>query len=67
MLIGTVALENSIEIPSKTKNSHCMTQQSTPGHMTKASTLKRYFHPNVHSYSIYNSQNMGATNLSVRQ
>ena len=71
ILIGTVTLENNIEVPSKTKNRHYMIQQPTPGHISrkdkKNSTLKRYFHPSVHSYTIYNSQDMGATNLSVHQ
>ena len=41
-----------------------MISNPTPGHISgkdKSSNLKRYIHPNVHSGTIYNSQDMEAT------
>ena len=56
-------MENSMQVPQKTKNR--VTKWScnpTPGHTSGENyNSKRYRHPNVHSSTIYNSQNMEAT------
>ena len=58
-------MENSIEVPYKT-NSRATIQpsNSTPEHISgkdENSNLKNYTHPNVHSNTIYNSQDMETT------
>ena len=43
---------------------------STPGYIPegkKNTTLKRYLHPNAHSSIVYNSQDMGATSVSINE
>ena len=43
---------------------------STPGHISKENkntNSKRYMHPNVHSSTIYNSQDMEATQVPVNR
>ena len=56
-------MENNMQVPQKTKNR--VTKWScnpTPGHTSGENyNSKRYRHPNVHSSTIYNSQNMEAT------
>ena len=56
-------MENNTQVPQKTKNR--VTKWScnpTPGHTSGENyNSKRYRHPNVHSSTIYNSQNMEAT------
>ena len=58
-------MENSLEVPLKTKNrATILSNNATPGHISgkdKNSNLKRYMHHNVHSSTIYNSQDMEAT------
>ena len=51
-------MENSMEVPKKTKNKVAMWSGSpTPGHISKEShNSKRYTHPYVHSSTIHNSQ-----------
>ena len=45
-----------------------MVLQSTPGHIPQEnSNLKRYMHPSVHSCTIYNSQDMEATQVSINR
>ena len=52
-----------MEVPQKTKSRvHIGSSNPTPGHISgERSNLKRYMHPNVHSNSTYNSQDMEAT------
>ena len=57
-----------MEVPWKTKNSVTVwSSNPIPGHISgkyKNYNSKRYMHPNVHSSTIYNGQDMEAT-LSV--
>ena len=40
--------------------------QFTPGHTSRENSYsKRYVHPNVHSSTIYNSQEMEAIEMSI--
>ena len=58
-----------MEVSYKTKNRVIIwCSNPTPGHISgkdKNSNLKRYMHPNVHCSTVYNSQNMEATQLSI--
>ena len=58
--ISTTTMENSMEIPLKTKNIATICSSNlTPGHISGGNhNLKRYMHPNVHRTTIYNSQDM---------
>ena len=64
-------MENSTEIPLKTKDRDSVwSSNPTPGHISgkdKNSNLKRYMHPNVHGSTIYNSQDMDATQVSINR
>ena len=58
MLIGSTTMENSMEIPKKTK---IELPYDLAGHISRENhTLKRYMHPNVHCSTIYNNQDMEA-------
>ena len=67
MLTGAATIENSIKFnfSSKIKNRATIWPcNSTPGHISEENentNLKRYMHPNVHSNTIYNSQDIEAT------
>ena len=53
-------MENNMEVAQKTKNR--MIQQSHTWHISRQNyNLKRYMHSNVHSSTIYNSQDMETT------
>ena len=55
-------MENSMEVPQKTKNGTTIPSNLTPGHISRENdNTKRYMHPNVHCNTIYNSQDMEAT------
>ena len=56
-------MENSVEVPQKTKNRVTIWySNSTPGAYTQTNyNLKKYMHPYVHSSTIYNSQDMETT------
>ena len=60
MKIGADIVKNSLEVLWKTKNKVTIwSSNPTPGHISreiKNSNLKRYIYPNVHSGTIYNSQ-----------
>ena len=60
-----------MNISQKTKNRPIVRpNNSTPGYIpegNKNTTLKRYLHPNVHSSIVYNSQDMGATSVSINE
>ena len=62
-------MENSMEIPQKTKNRTIIhSSNSTPVYISKEnenSNLKRYMHPN--SSIIYNSQNTEATLVFINR
>ena len=56
-------MENSLEIPQKTKNRTTMwSSNPTPGYKSEENhNLKRYMHPKFHCGTIYNRQDMEAT------
>ena len=59
-------MENSMEVPQKTKNGTTIPSNLTPGHISRENdNTKRYMHPNVHCNTIYNSQDMEATQMST--
>ena len=71
MLTGAATVENSTQFSQKTKNRttiwHC---NSTPGYIprkAKYTSSKRYTHSNVHSSTIYSSQYMEATQVSIKR
>ena len=57
--------DNNMDIPYKTKNKVTIwCSNPTPGHISEKdenANSKRYMHPNVHSSTIYNSQDMEET------
>ena len=61
--IGAATMENSMEVPQKTKNWVAIwSNNSTPGHIPRQNyNSKRYMHPYVHGSTIYNSQDMETT------
>jgi len=63
--IGTTAMENSLKFPVKTKNRVTIRDSNpTPEQISekdKNSNSKRYIHPNVHSSTVHNNQDMEAT------
>ena len=68
MYICTATMENSMEVPQKTKKRTTIwSSNSTPGYISEKkkkngkTTLKRYKHPNVHSSIIYHRQDTEAT------
>ena len=55
-------VKNKIASPEKTKNSYYMIKQSQSwAYILRKHNLKRYMHPNVHSSTIYNSQDVEAS------
>ena len=69
MQTGAAALGNSMEVPQKVKNrassqpSNYTTRYLSKGY--KHSDLKRYFHPNVYSSDVHNSQDMERAQMST--
>ena len=61
--MGAATIENSMEVPQKTKNWVAIwSSNSTPGHISGQNyNLKRYMHPYGHSSTIHNSQDMETT------
>ena len=57
---GAATVENSMEAPQKSKNRAIIWPSNpTPGiYLIENSNSKRYLHPNVHSNTIYSSQDM---------
>ena len=56
-------MENSMEVPKKTKNRVTIwSSNPTPGHIPRE---KRYLHPSVHCSTVYSSQDMEATQMSI--
>ena len=68
MWLSAATIENSMGFPEKTKNRVVIwSRNPTPGHISGENyNSKRYIHPNVHSSTIHNSQDMEA-NLNVYQ
>ena len=68
MQAGTPTVENSMEIPLKTKNKTTIsTNNSSPRiYLVKNENInsKRYLPPNVHSSPVYNSQDTEAIQVS---
>ena len=58
-----------MEVPLKTKNRVTLwSSNSTLGHISiENHNLKRYMHPNIHCHTIYNSQDLEATSMSVNR
>ena len=67
MLTGAAAMKKSMQFPQKTKNRVTIQfSNPTPGHMAgEACNFKWYVHPNCHYSSIYNSQAMETTSMSI--
>ena len=63
MKVGVVIMENSMEVPQKTKNRAAIRSSNpTPGHTSRQNyNLKRYMYIYVHSSTIYSIQDMEAT------
>ena len=63
MYVGVATMENSMEVPQKTKNRITISSSNpTPGHITRQnSNSKRCMHPYVHCSTIYNSQDTETT------
>ena len=62
-------MKNSMEVPQKTKNrTTIQSSNSTPGYISRKNentNSKRYMHPNVHSSTIFSSQDMEAIQVST--
>ena len=69
MQAGTATLENSMEVPQKTKNrttlrpSNCTTRYLSKGY--RCAVLKGHMHPNVYNSTINNSQSMERAQMST--
>ena len=69
MQAGAAPLENSMEVPQKTKNrttlgpSNCTTRYLSKGHRYAVS--KGHVHTNVYSSTINNSQRMERAQMSI--
>ena len=70
MRTDAVTMENSVEVPQKTKNrTTIQSSNSTSENVSEKNentNLKRCMHPNVYSSTINNSQDMEATRSSRR-
>ena len=66
--ICAATVENSLEIPLILLKSYHWSGSPTPGHIPRKAekyNLKRYIHVSVHSSTIYNNQDMEATQMSI--
>ena len=69
MQAGAATLENSMEVPQKTKNrttlppSICTTRNLSTGY--SCAVPKGYMHPHVYSSAINNNQSMERTQMSI--
>ena len=63
-------MENSMEVPQNTKERATIgSSNPTPRYISKENknnNSERYMHPNVHCSTIYNSQDMEATEVISR-
>ena len=69
METGAATMENSMEVPQKTKNRTTIRSSNpTPGHISSEnSNSKRYMYPNIHSSNIHNSQDIKTTQMSINR
>ena len=71
MQTGAATMESSMEVPQKTKNraTICPAIPLLGIYLEKDenSNLKRYRHSNVHSSTIYNSQDMETTQVPINR
>jgi len=60
-------MENNMEFPLKTKyRTKIWSRNPIPGHISGENhNVKRCMHPNVHCSTVYNSQDMEATYMSI--
>ena len=67
MHIGASTMENSMEVPQKTKNRvPIWSSNPTPGDIPRQNyNSKKYMHPCVHSSTIHNSHDMEITYMST--
>ena len=67
MKVGEATVENSMEVPGKTKNRITIwLSNPTPGHISRQSyNSKRYIYPYVHSSTIHKSQDIETTWMSI--
>ena len=69
MQAGAATLENSMEVPQKTKNrttlrpSNCATRHLSTGY--RCAVSKGHMHPHVYSSTINNSQSMETAQMSI--
>ena len=69
MQAGVATLENSMEVPQKTRNrttlppSDCTTRYLSRGY--RCVVLKGHIHPNVYSSTVNNSQSMETAQMSI--
>ena len=70
MQTGAATVESSMELPQKIKNGTALwPSDSTSENLckeTQNADLKGYTHPSVHCSVIYNSQDLGATQVSIQ-
>ena len=67
MQTSTATMENSVEIPLKTGNRTAIRLSNpTAGHTHRGNqNWKRHVYPNVHRSTVYNSQDMEATQMPI--
>ena len=69
MQTGAATVENSVEVPQKTKDGTAFwPSDSTSGNIseeTQNSNLKKYMHPYVHCSIICNSQDLEVAQVSI--
>ena len=67
MLIGVATMEYSMELPLKTKNNASLRSSNlNPGYTSgKNSNLILYIQPNIHSSTIYKTQDMEAVQCQI--
>ena len=67
MQTSTSTLENSVDIPFKTGNRTALWPSNpTAGHTHRGNqNWKRHMYPNVHHSTVYKSQDMEATSMSI--
>ena len=67
MQTSTATMENSVEIPLKTRNRTAIWPSNpTPGHTHRRNqNRKRHVYPNDHCSTVYNSQDMDTTCMSI--
>ena len=69
MQAGAATLENSMEVPQKTKNRTTLRPSNcTTGHLSmgyRCAVLKGHMHPLVYSSTINNSQSMERAQMSI--